>query len=85
MGSRQGTCIVCVYFLFFKEEDGIRDLVRFRGLGDVFKSQGGRRGWGGWRRIEAGGGGVGAVSYTTLTLPTILRGSICVDFDSLKQ
>ena len=68
---------------FFQAEDGIRDLVRSRGLGDVYKRQG----------VElvvanAGGGvgvagegvgdvgavdavdGMGAVSYTHLTLPT---------------
>ena len=28
-----------VYFFFFKGEDGIRDLVRSRGLGDVYKRQ----------------------------------------------
>ena len=27
-------------FFFFQSEDGIRDLVRFRGLGDVYKRQG---------------------------------------------
>ena len=27
-------------FFFFKAEDGIRDLVRSRGLGDVYKRQG---------------------------------------------
>ena len=27
------------YFLFFQAEDGIRDLVRSRGLGDVYKRQ----------------------------------------------
>ena len=32
-----GQCIV-VYF-FFQAEDGIRDLVRSRGLGDVYKRQ----------------------------------------------
>ena len=30
-------CIVC---FFFQAEDGIRDLVRSRGLGDVYKRQG---------------------------------------------
>ena len=30
-------CIV--YFFFFQAEDGIRDLVRSRGLGDVYKRQ----------------------------------------------
>ena len=28
-------------FFFFQAEDGIRDLVRSRGLGDVYKRQGG--------------------------------------------
>ena len=31
--------LVCVFF-FFQAEDGIRDLVRSRGLGDVYKRQG---------------------------------------------
>ena len=30
-------------FFFFQAEDGIRDLVRSRGLGDVYKRQGCRR------------------------------------------
>ena len=29
-----------VDYLFFQAEDGIRDLVRSRGLGDVYKRQG---------------------------------------------
>ena len=35
-------CCVCVCVLccFFQAEDGIRDLVRSRGLGDVYKRQG---------------------------------------------
>ena len=33
-----------VIFFFFQAEDGIRDLVRSRGLGDVYKRQL-RRGW----------------------------------------
>ena len=28
-----------VFFVFFQAEDGIRDLVRSRGLGDVYKRQ----------------------------------------------
>ena len=36
--------IVCftlsIVFFFFQAEDGIRDLVRSRGLGDVYKRQG---------------------------------------------
>ena len=30
---------VCVGSFFFQAEDGIRDLVRSRGLGDVYKRQ----------------------------------------------
>ena len=30
---------VCSFFFFFQAEDGIRDLVRSRGLGDVYKRQ----------------------------------------------
>ena len=30
---------VGVFFFFFQAEDGIRDLVRSRGLGDVYKRQ----------------------------------------------
>ena len=30
---------VYVFFVFFQAEDGIRDLVRSRGLGDVYKRQ----------------------------------------------
>mgnify|MGYP003380620896 CR=1 FL=1 len=37
-------CVLCVcvcvcVFVFFQAEDGIRDLVRSRGLGDVYKRQ----------------------------------------------
>ena len=31
--------VVAVCFFFFQAEDGIRDLVRSRGLGDVYKRQ----------------------------------------------
>ena len=31
--------VVVVFFFFFQAEDGIRDLVRSRGLGDVYKRQ----------------------------------------------
>ena len=73
-------------FFFFQAEDGIRDLVRSRGLGDVYKRQG--KGLtvcsGGYGKPGSGGypgkpGGKcrftyvvkpGAVSYTHLTLPT---------------
>ena len=35
------TGCILVFFFFFQAEDGIRDLVRSRGLGDVYKRQGG--------------------------------------------
>ena len=31
--------VVFIFFFFFQAEDGIRDLVRSRGLGDVYKRQ----------------------------------------------
>ena len=34
-----GVFVVCGFFFFFQAEDGIRDLVRSRGLGDVYKRQ----------------------------------------------
>ena len=35
---RRGYLLQCLFF-FFQAEDGIRDLVRSRGLGDVYKRQ----------------------------------------------
>ena len=32
-------CDALLYIFFFQAEDGIRDLVRSRGLGDVYKRQ----------------------------------------------
>ena len=40
-------CLVLLFF-FFQAEDGIRDLVRSRGLGDVYK----RQDPGGWYMID---------------------------------
>ena len=34
-----GDCFWFALFFFFQAEDGIRDLVRSRGLGDVYKRQ----------------------------------------------
>ena len=34
-----GIVELCIFFVFFQAEDGIRDLVRSRGLGDVYKRQ----------------------------------------------
>ena len=75
-----------IFFFFFQAEDGIRDLVRSRGLGDVYKRQRHGRarrtpvpqdaqgtGTDPWA-AQASGRPVsrspGAVSYTHLTLPT---------------
>ena len=33
------TILICCVIFFFQAEDGIRDLVRSRGLGDVYKRQ----------------------------------------------
>ena len=68
---------------FFQAEDGIRDLVRSRGLGDVYKRQrllhglpgpaAGRRGDARLARPPgrpAARRDAGPVSYTHLTLPT---------------
>ena len=70
-------------FFFFQAEDGIRDLVRSRGLGDVYKRQGNtssrmpmRRAAITFSRIPPTGStcpvsvSSPAVSYTHLTLPT---------------
>ena len=78
MGSGRG----CFPF-FFQAEDGIRDLVRSRGLGDVYKRQrqpGGLLGDPHRGVVDdlvevltesvAHPACVGAVSYTHLTLPT---------------
>ena len=67
---------------FFQAEDGIRDRVRSRGLGDVYKRQalvvpataalakpGRRPDRRGPRRLAARAHGGGAVSYTHQTLP----------------
>ena len=74
---------LCVAVFFFQAEDGIRDLVRSRGLGDVYKRQLTDRP--GDRRVDRVGVGqvihreavlhgdgdrIDPVSYTHLTLPT---------------
>ena len=74
-------CTLC--FFFFQAEDGIRDLVRSRGLGDVYKRQilyqGVTSGWyppliflgiGAMTDFSALISNPKSVSYTHLTLPT---------------
>ena len=41
--SSDRICRLVFSCVFFQAEDGIRDLVRSRGLGDVYKRQGGDR------------------------------------------
>ena len=51
--------VILLFFFFFQAEDGIRDLVRSRGLGDVYK----RQDWAGPEalgRAASGAGGDGA-------------------------
>ena len=75
--------VYCVVCFFFQAEDGIRDLGRSRGLGDVYKRQGRDRRRAGRGRHPRGARARylrgrqppqrrrhGAVSYTHLTLPT---------------
>ena len=78
-------CVLCCFFCF-QAEDGIRDLVRSRGLGDVYKRQAHRaaavRARGGlpvvrrgaallfFREVGVPGLDNRPVSYTHLTLPT---------------
>ena len=67
-------------FFFFQAEDGIRDLVRSRGLGDVYKRQAEQMphavAFEEQRAVERAGRhgleiiGTVTVSYTHLTLPT---------------
>ena len=70
-------------FFLFQAEDGIRDLVRSRGLGDVYKRQFSdystidegqpNTDWNPVWNVRTGrfdGGWTMAVSYTHLTLPT---------------
>mgnify|MGYP003381568049 CR=1 FL=1 len=74
--------LVCVSF-FFQAEDGIRDLVRSRGLGDVYKRQMlGHNQQFGWSVTmfenddidlvaeKVNPANANPVSYTHLTLPT---------------
>ena len=78
-----GYVLLTSVFFFFQAEDGIRDLVRSRGLGDVYKRQVGRLSkFLRERPLEndtlflfmtdngTSSGAPVSVSYTHLTLPT---------------
>ena len=75
--------LVCLVDFFFQAEDGIRDLVRSRGLGDVYKRQSMNSAEINYTKdpeMEIGNDAgrnfqnyvysIRAVSYTHLTLPT---------------
>ncbi len=67
--------LVCVFVFFFKPEAGIRDQVRSRGLGDVYKGRFRRsRDRGAWANIPMGLPSRNAVGYTR-ELPNFLHGS----------
>ena len=88
----------CSVVLCFQAEDGIRDLVRSRGLGDVYKRQD-KATRDSWDKIpgkthkmvrkevldKLGWFGAEAVSYTHLTLPTSDLVEISVVAVSLKK
>ena len=76
-------CLAILMCFFFQAEDGIRDLVRSRGLGDVYKRQSAeeaenvevvdevKRSINGFYELCRNEDyRVGPVSYTHLTLPT---------------
>eukprot|EP00831_Metopus_contortus_P059848 TRINITY_DN51815_c0_g1_i2.p2 TRINITY_DN51815_c0_g1~~TRINITY_DN51815_c0_g1_i2.p2 ORF type:complete len:134 (+),score=41.03 TRINITY_DN51815_c0_g1_i2:67-468(+) len=103
----------CIFFFFFQAEDGIRDVERSRGLGDVYKRQVSTQStWGNSNSKETVKLGyvnwaegiamtnlsaviledkmgyqvdMKPVSYTHLTLPTILLVQISVVAVSLKK
>ena len=77
-------CLIClmklrnaesiVSFFFFQAEDGIRDLVRSRGLGDVYKRQGSSTAFSfAWRAERGciGVGGVGRIGYDRRSAHTL--------------
>ena len=66
------------YLFFFQAEDGIRDLVRSRGLGDVYKRQI-------FARVRCGSPGLGAnesVTTSTPCGPKAMRSSPCLLYTS---
>ena len=91
-------CVGSFGIFFFQAEDGIRDLVRSRGLGDVYKRQTLRlpvadsvasvRPWKAFSMTTMAGESMPfwwPVSYTHLTLPTSDLGEISVVAVSLKK
>ena len=71
-------CVSVIFFVvsfFFQAEDGIRDLVRSRGLGDVYKRQ----------LYEASGAALQTVAYSTNAFtPTACAQWVAHDIDILS-
>ena len=66
------------FFFFFQAEDGIRDLVRSRGLGDVYKRQGETRGvaWtlvSGAAPVSIGASFMGRTGAATVTVLSLIH------------
>ena len=70
-----------MFFFFFQAEDGIRYLVRSRGLGDVYK----RQGWRGLRQQHAGAHRAGLVvarHHLDTALTGGAMGDVCLLYTS---
>ena len=75
--------LLCERFFFFQAEDGIRDLVRSRGLGDVYKRQVVHRGESQQHRGEGGEGGHDEVGATHDGVVSRTRGAAPVSYTHL--
>ena len=64
---RVGVVIVFMFFFFFQAEDGIRDLVRSRGLGDVYKRQTTSSATANSQRASESGASFALTAMTTVT------------------
>eukprot|EP00656_Telonema_subtile_P008899 TRINITY_DN14161_c0_g1_i1.p1 TRINITY_DN14161_c0_g1~~TRINITY_DN14161_c0_g1_i1.p1 ORF type:complete len:536 (-),score=82.63 TRINITY_DN14161_c0_g1_i1:321-1928(-) len=74
-----------LFFFFFQAEDGIRDLVRSRGLGDVYKRQGINAEYGGNGRFADGGSSQGLrLRLLVISATTKLRRVHAPSMDSLS-
>ena len=82
--------LFCLCF-FFQAEDGIRDLVRSRGLGDVYKRQGGGTGTYTWTQVSGPStavlSGINTLSLTMGSLPTfpLVQGCLLYTSDAADE
>ena len=70
---------MCLFLFFFQAEDGIRDLVRSRGLGDVYKRQQHDRARVWWESLLGGDRSVGLAPVSVFGF---LRISTCLLYTS---